>query len=78
MTSIREQIQEFEANQANIFDQTAANRAKNKTIMWWVLQLSCVTDAEGKTSNPFFGTGDYESRLGKLRPQRRGRRSAYY
>ena len=63
MTSVREQIQEFEANQANIFDQTAENRAKNKTIMWWVLQLSSVTDSKGKTTDPFFGSGDYDSKL---------------
>jgi hypothetical protein len=63
MTSVREQIQEFEANQANIFDQTAENRAKNKTIMWWVLQLSSVTDSEGKTTDLFFGSGDYDSKL---------------
>ena len=26
--------------QAALFDQTAENRARNKTILWWVLQLS--------------------------------------
>jgi hypothetical protein len=38
--SSREEIQEFEMAQASLFDQTAENRARNKTILWWVLQLS--------------------------------------
>ena len=38
--SAREEIQEFEMAQAALFDQTAENRARNKTILWWVLQLS--------------------------------------
>ena len=40
MSDLRRELQEFEASQSALFDQTAENRAKNKTIMWWVLQLA--------------------------------------
>ena len=40
MAELRRELQEFEASQSALFDQTAENRAKNKTIMWWVLQLA--------------------------------------
>ena len=40
MAELRRELQEFETAQSALFDQTAENRAKNKTIMWWVLQLA--------------------------------------
>ena len=36
----REDIQDFEISQASLFDQTAENRARTKTILWWVLNLA--------------------------------------
>ena len=63
MNEVRMQVQEFESAQSNIFDQTAENRARNKTIMWWVLHLAHTTDEKGEALSPFFGEGDYEERL---------------
>lgn len=40
ISELRRELIEIENSQANIFDQTAENRAKNQTIMWWVLKLS--------------------------------------
>jgi len=58
----RKRIQEFETNQSSLFDQTAENRARNKTILWWVLQLS--HELEGKDEEaPFFGAGEYEEKI---------------
>ena len=37
---VKREIQEFEMAQASLFDQTAENRARNKTILWWVLNMS--------------------------------------
>jgi len=37
---LREDVQDFEVSQASLFDQTAENRARTKTILWWVLHLS--------------------------------------
>ena len=59
----REEIQEFEMAQASLFDQTAENRARNKTILWWVTQLA----HEEKSNNyePVFGEGTYDERIAK-------------
>ena len=40
MSDVRRELQDFETAQSSLFDQTAETRAKNKTIMWWVLQLA--------------------------------------
>jgi hypothetical protein len=42
MSDLRRELQDFETAQSSLFDQTAETRAKNKTIMWWVLQLAQV------------------------------------
>lgn len=64
MTEIKQELQEFEDSRSAIFDQTAETRAKNKTIMWWVLQLSHVKEEEGlEKFVPLFGEGNHESRL---------------
>ena len=64
MTEIRNELQEFENSRSAIFDQTAETRAKNKTIMWWVLHLSFRKEEDGlEKFVPLFGEGDYSSRL---------------
>ena len=62
LTELRTQIQDFESAQASLFDQTAENRARNKTILWWVLQLAYAVNEKGE-EYPFFGDGQYEDRL---------------
>lgn len=63
MASIREELQEIELYQSSLFDQTAENRARNQTIMWWALHISHVSFDEKKSFKPFFGEGSFESRL---------------
>jgi hypothetical protein len=58
---LQEEIQSFESQQSSLFDQTAENRAKNMTIMWWCLYLAH-QDNEGDVTQ-VFGEGDYDSRL---------------
>ena len=60
--SLRTNIQDFEIAQASLFDQTAESRARNKTILWWILQLSFMIDKEGKEV-ALFGDGTFEERL---------------
>ena len=60
---VRKKLQEFELYQSSLFDQTAENRARNKTIMWWVLHLSYIKYKEDYTS--LFGEGDFSLRLNK-------------
>lgn len=64
MTETREMIQKYEMAQANLFEQTAENRARNKTIMWWVLQLSLI-EGDDKKLKELFGDGSYEDKLKK-------------
>jgi len=68
------QAQKYEAGQSSLFDQTAENRARNKTITWWALNL-CHRKIEKKQEKegdettfdykPFFGEGSFEERLSK-------------
>jgi hypothetical protein len=58
----REKIQDYEFAQASLFDQTAENRARNKTIMFWVLNLS-YKDNDNGTFSPVFGDGAFEDKL---------------
>jgi hypothetical protein len=62
MNLSRERLQRYEMAQANLFEQTAENRARNKTIMWWVLQLSLI-QGEDKKFKELFQDGTYEDKL---------------
>ena len=61
LIDLQEEIQTFENQQQTLFDQTAENRAKNATIMWWVLNLAY--KKEGNEYVSVFGEGDYDARL---------------
>lgn len=62
MNNARERLQKYEMAQANLFEQTAENRARNKTIMWWVLQLSLIQGDDRKFKE-LFSEGSYEEKL---------------
>ena len=61
---VREEIQSFELDQASLFDNTAENRARNKTILWWVLHLSYFLEQDGSHTS-IYGEGTYDQRLEK-------------
>lgn len=58
---LQEEVQAFESQQSSLFDQTAENRAKNMTIMWWCLHLA--HQKEDNEHLQVFGEGSYEERL---------------
>lgn len=63
LTTIRIQIQDYEIFRNSLYDNTAEIRARNHTITWWLLHL-----AHQKTNDkeePFFGEGDYQTKLKK-------------
>jgi len=60
---IRRELQDFETSRSSIFDQTAENRAKNKTLMWWVLNLAHQKEENSDKFLPIFGEGNYDDRL---------------
>ncbi len=61
--TLREKLQKFQLAQSSLYNNTAEIYARNKTIFWWVLQLS-YEDVNGQET-PFFGPGDYEKKLTK-------------
>lgn len=62
MVKLRTDLQDFEIAQASLFDQTAESRARNKTILWWILNLSYMIDKEGKETC-IFGEGSFDEKL---------------
>jgi len=52
---IRRELTDFEMAQSSLFEQTAENRARNKTILWWLLQLSHYEDEDGNRTPVFVG-----------------------
>ena len=52
---IRTELVDLEVGQSALFDQTAENRARNKVILWWILNISYFEDEEGKSSLVFLG-----------------------
>lgn len=49
---------------ADIFDNTAEVKARNKTIEWWALHL-CYFDEDDTGYKPIFGEGSHDERLDK-------------
>jgi len=64
LLDVRKELQEFELYQSNLFEQTAENRARNQTIMWWVLTLSYI-ESEKDTFEPIFTDSSYDNKLSK-------------
>jgi len=46
LDEIRKEIQSFEASQIAIFENTAEAKARNRSILWWVLNLAYQKDNE--------------------------------
>lgn len=64
VVKLRGQIGEIENTKNNLFEQTAETRARNKTIVWWILQLSYEKNSKGEYA-PLFGEGSYDQKLKK-------------
>ena len=65
---IKRQLQTFEASQSAIYDITAENRARTKTIMWWLLNL-CYFDEKYEQTDvepvwrPVFPGKEFEDKM---------------
>jgi hypothetical protein len=51
INDIRSDIQSFESSQISIFENTAEAKARNKTILWWVLNLTYKINEDGSYSH---------------------------
>lgn len=61
LEEIKRNIQGFEAEQINIFENTAEAKSRNRTILWWVLNLAFKQD-DGKYI-PFFSGESFNDKL---------------
>jgi hypothetical protein len=48
ISSVKQKIQELELFQVNAFENTAEAKARNKSIIWWTIELSAEKDSSGK------------------------------
>jgi hypothetical protein len=64
VVKLRGQIAEIENAKNSLFEQTAETRARNKTIVWWILNLSYEKNQKGEYI-PIFGESSYEQKLKK-------------
>ena len=63
LTLLKRDLQEYETLYSSLFEQTAENRAKNSTVMWWVLNLSHYKMEGDENYNAVFDGASYESKL---------------
>jgi hypothetical protein len=63
INNIRRELVEIERVKSEIFEQTAENRARNKTIMWWVLNLA--HRKQGDKYVPFFDGETFDEKIKK-------------
>ncbi len=61
LDDIRKDIQNFEASQIAIFENTAEAKARNRTILWWVMHLSF--QKEGDNFTPIFKGETFEEKI---------------
>tara|TARA_Y100001963_G_scaffold16775_1_gene20691 strand:+ start:4144 stop:4983 length:840 start_codon:yes stop_codon:yes gene_type:complete len=63
LTQLREKMREFEVFHSSIFDQTAEGRAKNQTVIWWVLFSSYWKEEEDSDFAPIFDGKSFDTKL---------------
>jgi hypothetical protein len=56
------ELNEIQNSYADIFENTAEMKARNKAMEWWALHLSYI-DEDGKGYKPIFGDGDYAAKF---------------
>jgi hypothetical protein len=61
--ALKRRIQDFELAQASLFEQTAENRARNKTILWWVLRMAHMSMEGEEGYDLIFKGNQHEERL---------------
>jgi len=61
MDTIKKSLTSLEMQKESLYDSTAETRARNKTITWWILQLSYKLEDDKEI--PFFGEGPYEKKM---------------
>jgi hypothetical protein len=63
LTQLREQMREFEVFHSSIFDQTAEGRAKNQSVIWWVLFSAYWKSEDESDFEPVFDGESFDTKL---------------
>jgi hypothetical protein len=65
MASLKKELTEYEMVQNSLFDHTADIKARNRTIMWYILFLTHFSEGEGEDAviEQMFEGEDYEERF---------------
>jgi len=63
LTLLKKDLQEYETLYSSLFEQTAENRAKNSTVMWWVLFLSHYKNSEDEEYSSVFDGVTYDEKI---------------
>jgi hypothetical protein len=61
LEEIRKEIQSFESSQIAIFENTAEAKARNRTILWWILNLS--QEYQEGSYGPMFNGETFQDKL---------------
>ncbi len=63
LTEINSENNQIRNSFSEIFENTVENKARSKTVEWWVLNLAYIDEGDGL--KPFFGNGTHEEKLNK-------------
>jgi hypothetical protein len=75
---VRRSIVETESNYQALFDHTADVKAQNKLILWYVVMLTYVQAPDEDQPKPYFGGGDFETRLEEYYKKEESDDSVYF
>lgn len=64
ISTLQVEVEDFELQQQTLFNQTPEYRARNKTIFWWILNLSYKLN-EKNEEVPIFGEGNFAEKVKK-------------
>lgn len=59
---VKRELTDFELMQASIFDHTADTKARNKTLIWYILNLSYFKKGDEEELVPIFKGADFEDK----------------
>lgn len=63
MAELRRDIVDMETSYSSLFNHTADNKAQNKVILWYLVNLSYYQENESSSPKPFFNAEDSEEKI---------------
>lgn len=78
LAEVRRKIVEFESNYQSLFDHTADVKAQNRLILWYVINLTYIQEETDDEPVPYFGNGDFETRLEEYYKREEGDDPVYF